>query len=1315
VLKQIAMQSIILGKQEPDYIREESLPQLLSASFIKFADKTAFFFNDEKLSYAELDHWSNAIARQLIATGIKPGDTVGVWYPRSLELPVMILGILKAGAAYIPLDREMPVERIQKVFTDIGVRAYFSDVVIPVNAAPALLAERPLAPVALPELYISPDSRAYVLFTSGSTGTPKGIPISHKNICHLVRSEQDVLRIRESDLVYQGFSVSFDMWCEEVWISLFAGASIWMADAITVKALDELSEVLAQNKITVLHAVPSVLAIIDELPGIRLVNSGGEACTQSVLDKWGIGGRIFINSYGPTETTVSSNMAFSRAGDAITIGPPLPNYNIAVVDESLRIVPRGEAGEMIITGPGVSQGYFNLPELTREKFLENPFKELPGSHLYKTGDAVLIREDGFIEFHGRLDDQIKLRGYRIELGEIENRLSRVEGVSAAAVTTRKDANDQEQLVGYVVWKHPSRSFNEGDTRAQIARFLAPYMVPVAIVMLPEMPRMPSGKINRKSLPLPDAFKQHGTDEGGEYIAPADDLETKVRKVLQHVFQKPDLSLEHDFFTDLGGHSLLAATVVSKLRKDAGLSYASLKDIYEHRPLNAFAAYLKEKQNQNAVTDAGRRKVYEVSTLQYYLCNALQTLSLFLVYGLLAIEVIFPYLSYYYFLVEGYSHFSAFMSAAIFYLLIPPALSTIAIFFKWLIVGKLKEGDYPLWGWYYFRWWFWKALKRLLPSQFIVDTPLYPRYLRFLGVKVADSAQLSLLSIGAEDLVTIGKNVSTSSGCVIDNASVEDGYLKLRKVELGDNAYLGSSSIVCGGAFIEANGELQDLSCLQEGQRILRNEVWNGSPANKAGVKADTGTIPLASTTKRNIHALKYLASLFIFPLIVVIPLLPTLYILYVADNNAADYNFSYLWQAPFLATSYLLIFITCVVLLSRLLQVGMKPGDYSIYGFTYYRKWMKDQLMNLSLTVLHPLYASVYISSYYRLLGAKVGKNTEISTASDVSHNLLEIGADSFIADAVILGEHDVKNEVLHLKNTRIGNTCFVGNSGLIPQGYHLKDKTLIGVLSKAPEEELQAAQENVDWFGSPPIALPSRQKMAGFEDKRTFSPSFGLKLSRAVVEGLRIILPQTCIIICSVLLIAYAHDLLQMSIGKLLLYIPMYYLFFMGIPLFLVTVLLKWVLVGRYKTAAYPMYSLKVWLSEAITSFHEALSVPFLLDALRGTMWLPLAMRLLGVKTGKRVWLNTTDITEFDMVHIGSGAMLNEDCGPQTHLFEDRIMKIGSVSIGEKTTIGSKTIILYDSVLGKEVNIGSLSLVMKGESIPDHSSWYGSPTEPHH
>jgi non-ribosomal peptide synthetase-like protein len=218
------------------------------------------------------------------------------------------------------------------------------------------------------------------------------------------------------------------------------------------------------------------------------------------------------------------------------------------------------------------------------------------------------------------------------------------------------------------------------------------------------------------------------------------------------------------------------------------------------------------------------------------------------------------------------------------------------------------------------------------------------------------------------------------------------------------------------------------------------------------------------------------------------------------------------------------------------------------------------------------------------------------------------------------------------------------------------------------------------------------------------------LKIARGIIEGLRIILPQTLIIMCSVIFIAYLSNYMSGSLWKLFLYAPFYYLGIVALPTFFITVILKWTLIGKYKSAEMPMYSLKVWLSEAVTTIYEALPIQFFLDFLRGTMWLPIFMRFLGVKIGKRVWLYTTDITEYDMVSIGNEAMMNEDCGPQTHLFEDRIMKIGSVKIGSQTTINSRTIILYDSEIGNHVVVESLSLIMKGENLSDNTTWQGNP-----
>jgi non-ribosomal peptide synthetase-like protein len=1308
--------SIVLGAHRPDLLQEETLADIFRTSAKNNGSSTALIFEEKSLTYSELDRWSDAVADNLYQQGIKPGDPVGLWWPRGLELHVAVLGIVKAGASYVPLDREMPAERVETVLTEVGAKGYISDEKLRLDCPQFTVIAQPLAH---DTIYITPCARpddwAYVLYTSGSTGKPKGIPIAHRQICHLVRAEQTVLEINKTDRVYQGFSVSFDMWCEETWVSYLAGATLWVADAATAKSIDELDMVLRKQRITVLHAVPSLLAVMDDdIPLLRIVNAGGEACTTQVLARWSVPSRRFYNSYGPTETTVTSTMIVLRPGDPITIGIPLPNYNLAVVDEQLNILPFGERGELVITGAGVCKGYINLPELTQQKFVTKPaaLSALPGDVLYRSGDAAIINPDGSIDFQGRFDDQIKLRGYRIELGEIESKLSNLPEIAAAAVAVKKDVNGQDHLAGYVVCDDPV-TMNQQHIREELAKVLPAYMIPSVIMQLPEMPRLPSGKINRKALPMPAMLLENAGAITNEIIDLDAPMGERVIAALKKFFPNRVIGQENDFFTDLGGHSLLAAAFVSRLRREANIPQASLKDIYQNRPLSTLIKYWESKP---APESRAKRVFNEVPIGRYIRCWTAQTISLLLLYGLFAVQIFFPYLGYYVVVEETKNIPYAITTALCMFCLIPPLFSLLTIGGKWLIIGKMKEGDYPLWGTYYFRWWLVKAMQRLLPSQFLNGTPLYGSFLRKIGMKVAKDAQLGAFTVGAEDLVTIGSDVSISSQVVLNNAYVEDGMLKLRSIHLGDHAYIGSSAIVAGGARIEDWGELQDLSFLQEGKTIKSGEVWQGSPAVLKETKAIEDLpqpLPVSNATRRK-YSLIFSLSLLIFPFVVLLPLLPTIIIINNLDNSTNDYDFSYMVVTPSLALSYILVFTLVTVVLTRLLQWGIKPGKYPIYSWFYVRKWFADQLMTLSLIVLHPIYATVYISLLFRALGAKVGRNTEISTASSVTHPLLTIGKGAFVADAVTLGESDVRGQQLILEHTVIGNNSFVGNSALIPQGYTLPGRMLVGVLSTPPTKEQLSSEKARDWFGSPAIALPRRQASRTFATELTARPRPSKVLARSIVEFIRILIPETVILICSILFIAYGHDLLvSKPWWEVILLLPFYYLFFMGFPTFLVTVLLKWLAIGVYKPEQKPMWTSKVWRSEAITSTYEALSVPFLLDFMRGTPWLPIILRLMGVKTGKRVWLNTTDITEQDMVHIGDDTALNEDCGPQTHLFEDRVMKVGPVKIGKRCSIGARSIILYDSEIGDNVNIEPLSLVMKGENLQSNSNWGGSPVRP--
>jgi non-ribosomal peptide synthetase-like protein len=583
----------------------------------------------------------------------------------------------------------------------------------------------------------------------------------------------------------------------------------------------------------------------------------------------------------------------------------------------------------------------------------------------------------------------------------------------------------------------------------------------------------------------------------------------------------------------------------------------------------------------------------------------------------------------------------------------------------------------------------------------------------MGLKLGKNVQLSVFNCGAPDLVNIGDCSSISSSVVLNNAVIENGLLKISSIKIGNHCYAGTSSVINGNCVMEDQSELKDLSCLTFGQTAKKGGIYKGSPAHLAKQKNENefSQAPIISGKTILKFSLIYSLLLLLFPFAVLIPFFPGLFTLYELDKLAADYEYYYLFITPVISIVYILIFAFQTAFFSRLLLSKLKPGRYPVFSLIYIKKWLADQFCSLSLFILHPVYATVFISSYLRLLGAKIGMRSEISTASNITPQLLSIGNESFIADAVNLGEADVRDDEIILEETSVGNKTFVGNSALVPQGTTLGDNMLIGVLSIPPETEDLKNNSAKDWFGSPPIAMPIRQKSEEFDPSLTFNPSKIIFLKRVIVESIRIILPITFILCSSWLFITFIHEIIVNDPWYLfVLYLPIYFLGFVSIPGFLLVALFKWIFVGKYKPKQMPMWSLGVWISEAVTSTYEALAVPYLLDYLQGTPFLPFCLRLLGVKIGKRACLFTTDFTEYDVVSIGDDVAMNEGCGPQTHLFEDRIMKIGNITIGNETSIGARTIVLYDTVIGSNVKLGSLSLVMKGEHLSNSSCFDGCP-----
>ncbi len=384
----------------------------------------------------------------------------------------------------------------------------------------------------------------------------------------------------------------------------------------------------------------------------------------------------------------------------------------------------------------------------------------------------------------------------------------------------------------------------------------------------------------------------------------------------------------------------------------------------------------------------------------------------------------------------------------------------------------------------------------------------------------------------------------------------------------------------------------------------------------------------------------------------------------------------------------------------------------SVHSLAFWRKRLMTLILDNSLQTLHGLYASIFAPVWLRLLGVQVGRHAEVSTAEGIVPELLSLGEDSFIADGAMLGDEEVRGGWMILKPTRIGHRSFVGNGAYVPDGAVVPDDVLIGVQTRAPRnEQLKPGQT---WLGSPPLLLPAREQLRGFPESLTFRPSTARRWGRGLVEGLRIVLPLAFVIAAGYLIVELVMPLADEDywVAKVAGALALAGCLF-GLGSFLLVVALKWLLVGRYRPRAAPMWTPFVWLSEAVTNLYESLAVPNFLEVLRGTPMLPWALRLLGLRIGKGVFMNTTDVTEFDCVHIGDGAELNAWCGPQTHLFEDRVMKIGSVDIGPRVTVGARGTILYDSQVGENARLGPLTLVAKGERLPAGTRWEGSPARP--
>ena len=632
-----------------DSMSSKCLHQLFELQVEQSTDAIALVYEEDRLTYGELNQQANQLAHYLRSLGVGPESLVGICVERSLYTVIGILGILKAGGAYVPLDPSYPQDRIAYSIADSQLKVlltskqHLND--LPENEAQIVCLDRDWQAIAAyseanPDSDVKPANLAYVIYTSGTTGKPKGVLIEHYNVCRLFSATQHWYNFDSTDVWTMFHSYAFDFSVWELWGALLYGGKLVVVPYLTSRSPNRFYQLLIDEQVTVLNQTPSAFAQLmqvdeqfdgDSRLSLRYVIFGGEALAIPSLKPWfqrhGDQFPQLVNMYGITETTVHVTYRPITIADtesqSSVIGCAIPDLEMYLLDEHLQPVSKGTLGEIYVAGEGLARGYLNRRELTKERFIDSPFGD---GKLYKTGDLGRYSDSDEIEYLGRIDSQVKIRGFRIELGEIEAVLAQHPKVRQNVVIVREDTPGNKRLVAYVVSK-PELNLTVKELRIALKEQLPDYMIPSSFVLLEEFPLTSNGKVDRRALPLPEqlALEQ-------EIIAPRNELEEKLAKIWQDVLGIDTISVTADFF-DLGGHSLLAVSLLTEIEKTLKTS-VTLETFLSASTIEDLAKILSE-------TSSGSESlIFDIRTTgskpPLFLINALGT-------GMLAYKLLAKYL------------------------------------------------------------------------------------------------------------------------------------------------------------------------------------------------------------------------------------------------------------------------------------------------------------------------------------------------------------------------------------------------------------------------------------------------------------------------------------------------------------------------------------------------------------------------------------------------------------------------------------------------------------------------------------------------
>jgi non-ribosomal peptide synthetase-like protein len=1316
--------------------RGERLEHLFEGQCDRGPERPCVDVRGTVLTYRQVDEQANQLARHLLIRGIGPGHRVALLFDDSTQAYVAMLAVLKAGAAYVPLDVGFPADRIAYIVADSAATAVLSmshlrchltevrALVIAVDDMARRIARGSRARVVDGERGPAVDDLAYIIYTSGSTGKPKGVAVGHPPVVNFVRVAAELYGYRRDDRVYQGLTIAFDFSFEEIWVPWAVGACLVpKASGGSLLGVD-LHGFLSEQRVTAMCCVPTLLATIEEdLPALRFLLVSGEACPQDLVTRWHRPDRRFLNVYGPTEATVTATWAVARRDRPLTIGVPLPTYATVVLDpdDPTRALPHGATGEIGIAGIGLAKGYVNRDDLTAKAFIPD-FLGIPGNvsgRIYRTGDLGRVTPDGEIEYLGRIDLQVKIRGYRIELPEIESVMLQVPGVAQAVVDVFEPAPDAKELVGYYSVRTDTAGVDEGALLAHLKEHLPPYMVPAYLEHLEVIPMTTSDKADRKNLPAPKA--RRGGVAVGEHVEPAEGTERILADLLATVLGVEKVSATAHFFDELGANSLVMSRFSAAVRTDGTLPAPAMRELYQHPTITGLAATMGGSASGPgpAPTTPPVATPLRSGSLRYVLSGVAQ-LILMLSYaaGIGTLLVFYVgWLGSASGLAQTWVRATVVSSGAFLVFLLLPMLA------KWLLVGHWTPRDFPLWGLHYLRFWLVAFLVRANPLAAFVGTPVYNLYLRSLGARVGRGAVILARGIPvATDLISIGAGTIVRKDAYVSGYRADAGRIRMAPVRIGRDVVLGEQTVLDIDTAVGDGARLGHASSLQSGQEIPAGESWHGSPARPG--PADLQPVPPArcGRLRRFLYGLWLVLSTTLLwgplglttlaQIALVLP--PVVHLREPTTEAVRDPGFhlvAFGWTSLLFLGGLLLGLVT-IATAPRLVHRFVREDEvYPLYGVRYWCHGVVSRATN-SRFYGYLFGDSSAIPHYLRWIGYRFVKPMVQSGSNfgvELKHEspyLTTVGTGTMVSDGLSVMNADYSNTSFRLRTAHLGNRSFFGNNIVFPPGARTGDNCLYATKVRVPTDG--PFRVDVGLLGSPAFEIPRSVARDAAFDELTTGEQKRRGLRRKNRHNLR------------TALLFVGSRLVDLHVATLILYTALDLH-----PRFGLVVAPTAIVVGLLFTVAF-----HVLLERLVTGFrpltpqfcsilqpyfwrHERfwkVSAGTYLRLFNGTPMKGLLWRALGVRIGRRVFDDGCGMPEKSLVMIGDDVTLNAGSVVQAHSLEDGAFKSDHIVVGSGSTIGPHAFVHYGVTIGKDAVLDADSFLMKGTEMSPASRWRGNP-----